>query len=148
SLPATAQRGFPSLAARWGAVAPIETGKSLQDYRELAARYLLATELPRVVIDVESRGRIELELLSREAPLSVANFLQLVDRGYFNGSRWHRVVPNFVIQDGDPTGFGDGGPGWSIRDEIYRHRYDGTMLGMAHSGRDTGGSQWFINLSP
>ncbi|HRP08206.1 MAG TPA: peptidylprolyl isomerase [Gemmatimonadales bacterium] len=148
TLRATAQRGFPSLAARWGPVWPVETGKSMQDYRELAGRYLLATNLPRVVIDVESRGQIELELFAREAPLTVANFLLLVDRGYFNGSRWHRVVPNFVIQDGDPTGFGDGGPGWSIRDEINRLRYDGTMVGMAHSGRDTGGSQWFINLSP
>lgn len=143
-----AARSFPTLSARWGGVTPIETGRSMQDYREFAARFLLATENPRVTIDVESRGRIELELLPRQAPLTVANFLRLVDRRYFDNSRWHRVVPNFVIQDGDPTGTGEGGPGWSIRDEINRLRYDGMMVGMALSGPDTGGSQWFINLSP
>lgn len=143
-----AARGFASLAARWGGVAPIETGRTLQDYREVAGRFLLARENPRVVIDVEDRGRIEIELLPRDAPLTVANFLRLVDRQYFNNSRWHRVVPNFVVQDGDPTGTGSGGPGWSIRDEFNRQRYTAPMLGMALSGPDTGGSQWFINLSP
>ena len=147
-LRATAVRGLPLLAARWGGVAPIETGRSLQDYRDLVARFLLAPENPRVVIDVEQRGRIEVELLGREAPLTVANFLTLVDRRYFDGVRWHRVVPNFVVQDGDPTGTGSGGPGWAIRDELNRRRYDQTVMGMALSGPDTGGSQWFINLSP
>jgi cyclophilin family peptidyl-prolyl cis-trans isomerase/HEAT repeat protein len=143
-----AQRGLPLLAARWGGVGPIETGRTLQDYRELVARFVLASDNPRVAIDVVGRGRIELELLGREAPLTVANFLRLVDRRYFDNSRWHRVVPNFVVQDGDPTGTGSGGPGWSIRDEINRLRYDSPRLGMALSGPDTGGSQWFINLSP
>jgi cyclophilin family peptidyl-prolyl cis-trans isomerase/HEAT repeat protein len=147
-LRATAQRGFPALAARWGAVTPIETGRTLQDYRELVARFLLARDNPRVVIDVESRGRIELELFSRDAPLTVANYLRLVDRAYFDNGRWHRVVPNFVVQDGDPTGTGSGGPGWSIRDEINRWRYESGVVGMALSGPDTGGSQWFITLSP
>lgn len=143
-----ASRGFAALAARWGGVSPIETGRTLQDYREVAGRFLLARENPRVVIEVEDRGRIEIELLPRDAPLTVANFLRLVDRQYFNNSRWHRVVPNFVVQDGDPTGTGSGGPGWSIRDEFNRQRYTSPMLGMALSGPDTGGSQWFINLSP
>lgn len=147
-LRATAMRGLPALGARWGGVAPIATGRSLQDYRDLAARFLLARDNPRVVIDVEGRGRIEVELLGRDAPLTVANFLTLVDRRYFDGVRWHRVVPNFVVQDGDPTGTGSGGPGWAIRDEINRRRYDVPMVGMALSGPDTGGSQWFINLSP
>lgn len=147
-LRATAMRGLPALGARWGGVAPIATGRSLQDYRDLAARFLLGRDNPRVVIDVEGRGRIEVELLGREAPLTVANFLTLVDRRYFDGVRWHRVVPNFVVQDGDPTGTGSGGPGWAIRDEINRRRYDQPVLGMALSGPDTGGSQWFINLSP
>jgi cyclophilin family peptidyl-prolyl cis-trans isomerase len=78
----------------------------------------------------------------------VANYLRLVDRRYFDNGRWHRVVPNFVIQDGDPTGTGSGGPGWSIRDEINRNRYEAGVLGMALSGPDTGGSQWFITLAP
>jgi cyclophilin family peptidyl-prolyl cis-trans isomerase len=91
---------------------------------------------------------MEIELLGPEAPMTVANFLRLVDRRFFDGNRWHRVVPNFVVQDGDPRGDGFGGPGGAIRDEINRHRYDGPMLGMALSGPDTGSSQWFINLSP
>ena len=76
------------------------------------------------------------------------NFLRLVDRRFFDGSRWHRVVPNFVIQDGDPRGDGNGGPGWVIRDEIDRRRYDRGAVGMALSGPDTGGSQFFVTHSP
>jgi cyclophilin family peptidyl-prolyl cis-trans isomerase/HEAT repeat protein len=147
-LRASAQRGFAALGARWGGVAPIETGRTLQDYREIVGRFLLARDNPRVMIDVESRGKIEIELLPRDAPLTVANYLRLVDRRYFDNGRWHRVVPNFVIQDGDPTGTGSGGPGWAIRDEINRLRYQAAVLGMALSGPDTGGSQWFITLSP
>ncbi len=143
-----AARGWPLLAARWGGVAPIETGRTLQDYRELAARFYLASQNPHVTIDVQGRGKVELELLAHDAPLTVANFLRLVDRHYFDNVRWHRVVPNFVVQDGDPTGTGEGGPGWAIRDEINRRHYDVAMVGMALSGPDTGGSQWFINLSP
>jgi cyclophilin family peptidyl-prolyl cis-trans isomerase len=60
----------------------------------------------------------------------------------------HRVVPDFVIQDGDPTGTGSGGPGWTIRCEYNRLRYETGMVGMALSGKDTGGSQWFVTLSP
>jgi cyclophilin family peptidyl-prolyl cis-trans isomerase/HEAT repeat protein len=143
-----ARRSFPALAARWGAATTVETGRSLEDYRGIVRGLVLAPQSPRVTIEVEGRGNIEVELFAREAPLTVANFLQLVDRRYFDGNRWHRVVPNFVIQDGDRTGMGSGGPGWTIRDEINRRQYDIPMLGMALSGPDTGGSQWFINLSP
>jgi len=72
----------------------------------------------------------------------------LAQRGYFDGLSFHRVVPNFVIQDGDPTGTGSGGPGYSIRCEYNRLRYDAGAVGMALSGKDTGGSQWFITHSP
>lgn len=147
-LRALAHRQLPGLAEVWGPVAPIETGRTLEDYRQLVSRYLLANENPKVTIEVDRRGTVEIELLPRQAPLTVANFLRLVDRRYFDNGRWHRVVPNFVVQDGDPTGTGEGGPGWSIRDEINRLHYDVPMLGMALSGPDTGGSQWFINLSP
>jgi len=82
-----------------------------------------------------------------DAPLTVDNFLRLVARRFFDRNRWHRVVPNFVVQDGDPRGDGFGGPGGAIRDELNRNRYDGPVLGMALSGPDTGMSQWFINLS-
>ncbi len=141
---------WPEAAARWGPVHPIATGRSLQDYRDLARRYLTGPDSlgrPHVIIDTEGRGPVEIELLGPDAPLTVDNFLRLVDRRFFDRNRWHRVVPNFVVQDGDPRGDGFGSPGGAIRDEINRNRYDAPMLGMALSGPDTGMSQWFINLS-
>lgn len=144
---AQANRTWPDVASRWGDKWPIDTRIGLEDYRTLVRTYLLSDSDPHVTIEVEGRGTIEIQLLGHEAPLTVANFLRLVDRHYFDNNRWHRVVPNFVVQDGDRTGTGNGGPGWSIRDEINRERYALPMLGMALSGADTGGSQWFINLS-
>jgi cyclophilin family peptidyl-prolyl cis-trans isomerase/HEAT repeat protein len=146
-----AEENWPELAVRWGHSSPIATGRSAQDYRELIRRFVLAPDSlarPKVTIDSDQRGTIEIELLGPEAPMTVANFLRLVERRFFDGNRWHRVVPNFVVQDGDPRGDGFGGPGGAIRDELNRHRYDGSMLGMALSGPDTGSSQWFINLGP
>ena len=146
-----AEDNWPEAAARWGAAYPVATGRSLQDYRDVAARYLTSPDSlarPHVIIETESRGPIEVALLGPEAPLTVDNFLRLVDRRFFDRSRWHRVVANFVVQDGDPRGDGFGSPGGAIRDEINPNRYDVPMLGMALSGPDTGMSQWFINLSP
>jgi cyclophilin family peptidyl-prolyl cis-trans isomerase/HEAT repeat protein len=146
-----AEENWPELAVRWGHSSPIATGRSAQDYRDLIRRFVLAPDSlarPKVMIDTDQRGTIEIELLGPEAPMTVANFLRLVERRFFDGNRWHRVVPNFVVQDGDPRGDGFGGPGGAIRDELNRHRYDGSMLGMALSGPDTGSSQWFINLGP
>ena len=145
-----AEQNWPELAARWGRAVPIATGRSAQDYRELVRRFVVAPDSvarPKVIIETEQRGEIEVELQGPEAPMTVANFLRLAQRRFFDGNRWHRVVPNFVVQDGDPRGDGFGGPGGAIRDEVNRHRYDGPMLGMALSGPDTGSSQWFINLS-
>ena len=145
-----AEANWPELSEHWGSSRPIDTGRTLEDYRTLARQYLVAidsTRFPQVTIEVVARGLIVVELYGPEAPLTVANFLRLVDRGYFDGIRFHRVVPNFVIQDGDPRGDGNGGPGWSIRDEINRRRYDAGTVGMALSGPDTGGSQWFITLA-
>jgi cyclophilin family peptidyl-prolyl cis-trans isomerase/HEAT repeat protein len=93
-------------------------------------------------------GDIEWVFYGREAPQTVKNFVRLAERGYFDGLAVHRVVPNFVIQDGDPTGTGSGGPGYTIRCEYNRLRYEPGMVGMALSGKDTGGSQWFITHSP
>jgi cyclophilin family peptidyl-prolyl cis-trans isomerase len=145
-----AEEHWPEAAARWGPSQPVATGRSLQEYRDLARRYLTSPDSlarPHVIIDTEGRGQIEIELIGPDAPLTVDNFLRLVDRRFFDRNRWHRVVPNFVVQDGDPRGDGFGGPGGAIRDEINRDRYDAPMLGMALSGPDTGMSQWFINLS-
>jgi cyclophilin family peptidyl-prolyl cis-trans isomerase/HEAT repeat protein len=146
-----AEENWPEVAARWGPSGPIATGRSAQDYRDLIRRFVLAPDSlarPKVIIETDQRGPLEVELLGPEAPMTVANFVRLVERRFFDGNRWHRVVPNFVVQDGDPRGDGFGGPGGAIRDELNRHRYDGPMLGMALSGPDTGASQWFINLSP
>jgi cyclophilin family peptidyl-prolyl cis-trans isomerase/HEAT repeat protein len=146
-----AEDNWPEAARRWGSAYPIATGRTLQDYRDIVRRYMLpgsTDHAPKVLIDVDQAGTVELELFGPDAPLTVANFLQLADRHFFDGNRWHRVVPNFVVQDGDPRGDGNGGPGGAIRDELNRHRYVASVIGMALSGPDTGSSQWFINLSP
>ena len=118
---------------------------------EQAVRNLIAPALqgtnPRARITTTG-GVIEIELLAAAAPLTVRNFMTLAEGQYFNGSRWHRVVPNFVLQDGDPYGNGSGGPGYAIRDEMNRVRYLEGTVGMALSGPDTGGSQFFITHSP
>ena len=97
---------------------------------------------------VTQKGEIVIQLLGDEAPNTVRNFVKLVEQGYYNGLTFHRVVPNFVIQDGCPRGDGWGGPGYSIRCEINRERYSAGAVGMALSGKDTGGSQFFITHSP
>ena len=94
------------------------------------------------------RGVIEVTLFANDAPLTVYNFVTLANRHYFDGQRFHRVVPNFVVQAGDPRGDGNGGPGYAIRDEINPHPYLRGTLGMALSGPNTGGSQFFITHSP
>ncbi|CAN5318829.1 hypothetical protein BH20ACI1_BH20ACI1_20010 [soil metagenome] len=94
------------------------------------------------------KGIFTIEFFPEDAPLTVDNFIKLAKSGYFNGVAIHRVVPNFVIQDGDPRGDGNGGPGWSIRDEINMLPYQRGTVGMALSGKNTGGSQWFVTHSP
>jgi cyclophilin family peptidyl-prolyl cis-trans isomerase len=93
------------------------------------------------------RGDLTLALHASDAPLTVRNFLDLVERGYYAGTRFHRVVPGFVAQDGDPRGDGNGGPGYAIRDEQNRRRYARGAVGMALSGPNTGGSQYFVTLT-
>lgn len=146
-----AESNWTELADHWGPSTPIATGRSLEDYRSIARQFILGTpdqRAPQVTVELVGNGTLGLTLFGADAPLTVANFLRLVDAGYFNGDRWHRVVPDFVVQDGDPRGDGWGGPGTVIRDEINRHRYATGTVGMALSGPDTGGSQWFITLSP
>jgi len=95
-----------------------------------------------------ARGTIEFELAVLDAPQTARNFMNLARKGYFNGLQIHRVVPNFVVQDGDPRGDGEGGPGYTIRDEINDRPYLRGTVGMALDWRDTGGSQFFITHSP
>lgn len=102
---------------------------------------------PVAVLTTE-KGEVRVELLVREAPMTVQNFVDLAKRGYFDGILFHRVVPNFVVQGGDPRGDGNGGPGYQIRCEINQVPYDRGAVGMALSGKDTGGSQFFFTHSP
>ena len=95
-----------------------------------------------------TRGVLELALLTQDAPLTTWNFAQLAKRKYFDNTSFMRVVPNFVIQGGDPRNDMNGGPGYSIRDEINLQKYTRGAVGMALSGPDTGGSQFFVTYSP
>ncbi len=125
-------------------IGAVQTRSRLSDYERALAR-----ADKRVLATVKTnRGNFTIELLPADAPLTVDNFVQLARRGYFNRITFHRVVPNFVIQGGDPRGDGNGGPGYSIRCEINMVPYDGGAVGMALSGKDTGGSQWFVTHSP
>jgi cyclophilin family peptidyl-prolyl cis-trans isomerase/HEAT repeat protein len=140
---------LPDTRDAWGSVTPITTGRTAADYRDIARRWLapaLGGNNPHIFLETD-RGILEIELLAAEAPVTVAAFLALIERRYFDGTRWHRVVPNFVVQEGDPRGDGWGGPGFVLRDEINPVRYDVGIVGMALSGPDTGGSQYFITHS-
>lgn len=94
------------------------------------------------------RGAIEIELLHRDAPYTVQNFVKLAESGFYDGLTFHRVVPNFVAQGGCPIGNGWGNPGYSIRCEYSPLRFERGMVGMAHAGKDTGGCQFFVTHSP
>ena len=118
--------------------------RPVQVYREIAQR----TARPKRVRIETERGTLEVQLLCMDAPMTCLNFLQLATQGFYDGLEMHRVVPDFVIQSGDPRGDGAGGPGYTIRDEMNLLRYDTGVLGMALTGPDTGGSQFFITLSP
>ncbi len=100
----------------------------------------------RVVLKT-TRGEIHLKMLS-VAPVTAYNFVHLVKTGFYQNKIFHRVVPNFVVQGGDPRGDGFGGPGYLIRDEVSRRKHDRGTVGIATAGKDTGGSQFFFNLAP
>lgn len=102
---------------------------------------------PKAILET-SRGLITIELLYGDAPKTVNNFIALAESGFYDSRVFHRVVPNFVIQDGCPRGDGWGGPGYTIMCENNRLPYGTGTVGMALSGKDTGGSQFFITLSP
>ena len=94
------------------------------------------------------KGNIVLELFEDDAPNTVANFVKLINKGYYNGLKFHRVIPDFMIQGGCPVGNGTGGPGYTIKCEINPKKHLTGTLSMAHAGKDTGGSQFFITHSP
>jgi peptidyl-prolyl cis-trans isomerase B (cyclophilin B) len=94
------------------------------------------------------KGTIHLELFEQDAPNTVANFVELAGKGYYDGLNFHRVIPNFMIQGGCPKGTGTGGPGYQINCEINPNKHSAGSLSMAHAGKNTGGSQFFICHSP
>jgi peptidyl-prolyl cis-trans isomerase B (cyclophilin B) len=93
-----------------------------------------------------AKGTITLELYDDDAPIAVDNFKKLITAGYYNGLTFHRVIPDFMVQAGCPTGNGSGGPGYTINCELTgkKQYHDRGVLSMAHRGRNTGGSQFFI----
>jgi len=125
---------------------PAPTTLPIDTYQ--APRLVTLPVSTQVYIDTD-RGTIQIELAVIDAPLTVENFVALARKGYFNGLSIHRVVPDFVVQDGDPRGDGEGGPGYTIRDEFNERPYLRGVVGMAlDPWHDTGGSQWFITHSP
>jgi peptidyl-prolyl cis-trans isomerase B (cyclophilin B) len=94
------------------------------------------------------KGTIHLDLFDQDAPGTVANFVKLSKDGFYDGLNFHRVIPNFMIQGGCPKGTGTGGPGYTIKCEINPNKHVAGTLSMAHAGRDTGGSQFFICHAP
>ncbi|HVG38130.1 MAG TPA: peptidylprolyl isomerase [Pyrinomonadaceae bacterium] len=125
-------------------IGTVQTGHTPLDYRR-------ALERARRVVSaqvVTDKGCFTVELLPAAAPLTVDSFVRLARGGFFDNLTFHRVVPNFVIQGGDPRGDGNGGPGYQIRCEINEVPYERGAVGMALSGKDTGGSQWFVTHSP
>ncbi len=91
-----------------------------------------------------NHGPINVELFPDDAPKTVANFVKLVNDGFYEGVVFHRVIPDFMIQGGDPTGTGSGGPGYSFEDEFNDHKVERGALAMANAGPNTNGSQFFI----
>lgn len=93
-----------------------------------------------------NKGTMLADLYAAETPITVNNFVKLAKEGFYNGLKWHRVIPDFVIQGGCPNGTGAGGPGYTIKCEVTADKqfHDRGVLSMAHAGRDTGGSQFFV----
>ncbi|NMG23057.1 peptidylprolyl isomerase [Brasilonema bromeliae] len=119
-----------------------------QEEQTIRAAEAKADDLPRVSLST-NKGDMVLELYENEAPNTVANFVSLVEKGFYNGKIFHRVLEDFMAQGGCPEGSGRGGPGYAIPCECYlpnARKHFAATLSMAHAGRDTGGSQFFITF--
>jgi cyclophilin family peptidyl-prolyl cis-trans isomerase len=134
-------------AAALGALtgAPVQAPRVEQPPRLPAPATLPAAARLRLEL---ARGTVVISLLTADAPRTAANLASLARQGYLDGLTFHRVVPDFVVQGGDPRGDGEGGPGYSIRCEVNRRPYRRGAVGMALAGKDTGGSQFFLTLAP
>jgi cyclophilin family peptidyl-prolyl cis-trans isomerase len=127
-----------------------EQKKAWAEEQAIRMKEATANDLPRVKLET-SKGTIVIELLENEAPGAVGNFVGLVEKKFYDGLVFHRVLGNFMAQGGDPTGTGSGGPGYNIYCECEqptaRKHFRGS-LSMAHAGKDTGGSQFFLTFRP
>jgi peptidyl-prolyl cis-trans isomerase B (cyclophilin B) len=103
--------------------------------------------MTRAIMETD-KGTINIEFFDADAPKTVQNFVDLSNKGFYDGLAFHRVISNFMIQGGCPNGNGMGGPGYKIKCEINPNKHLAGTLSMAHAGRDTGGSQFFICHSP
>ena len=107
-----------------------------------------ATKSPRAIIEMAA-GKIVIELYENDAPGTVANFVKLAKQGFYNGLNFHRVVPGFVVQGGDPKGDGTGGPGYTIKDEVNARKHLTGAVAMAKTAApNSAGSQFYITLAP
>jgi peptidylprolyl isomerase len=140
AIEALAKKGVDS-SARLG---EFETSITDESFNAIFRAY---KKNPTATITTD-RGDITIELRYDKAPRTVHNFVTLAEKGFYNGLIFHRVVPNFVVQGGDPTGTGFGGPGYTIRSQYNDLEYSAGAVGMASSGKDTEGSQFFITHSP
>ena len=128
---------------------PVPT-PTLQQYDSPPAMTIDPDKSYTATLELEKGGEIVIELFAKEAPVTVNNFIFLAREGYYNGVTFHRVIPGFMAQGGDPMGTGRGGPGYTIPDEFSPlRRHDGPgVLSMANVGSpDTGGGQWFITFT-
>jgi peptidyl-prolyl cis-trans isomerase B (cyclophilin B) len=103
--------------------------------------------MTRAIIETD-KGTINMQFFDADAPKTVKNFVDLAQKGFYDGLTFHRVIPNFMVQGGCPQGTGTGGPGYKIDCEINRNMHEAGSLSMAHAGKNTGGSQFFICHSP
>lgn len=103
--------------------------------------------MTRAIMETE-KGTIHLEMFDQDAPNTVKNFVDLAEKGFYDDLIFHRVIPNFMVQGGCPQGRGTGGPGYTINCEINPNKHEAGTLSMAHAGKNTGGSQFFICHAP
>ncbi len=134
------------IAARPPRRAPPDSlvARPLAVYERLVRQWGAAGRRQPVAVIETDHGVVTLQLYGREAPLVVEAFVRLARNGFYRNTVFHRVVPNFVVQDGDPRGDGSGGPGFSLRESFSRQRHERGCLGLATSGPDTGGSQYYL----
>jgi cyclophilin family peptidyl-prolyl cis-trans isomerase/HEAT repeat protein len=145
---ARARLGMRDSAAARTPRSTVPVPRPIEEYEQLVRRFLATgARPPRAYIETE-RGTVIIELFAREAPLVVEAFMRLAENGTYRNTTFHRVVPNFVVQDGDATGDGSGEAGFTLRESWTRKRHDRGCVGLATAGPDTGGSQYYLCHSP